>query len=80
MIDVIYRADILAQLEQVPDGRIEVIRFQGAIVQLGRILVFKQLDVELQPAHTRKVIFARIEKHAVKERRRRVQRRRIARP
>src|SRR5207249_4105435 len=70
----------LAQFQQILDGRVEVVRFQRAVVELGRVLIFKQLDVELQPAHARKVVFARIEKHAVKQRRRSIQCRRITWP
>ena len=80
MIDVIHSANVLAQFQQILDGRVEVVRFQRAVVELGRVLIFKQLDVELQPAHARKVVFARIEKHAVKQRRRSIQCRRITWP
>ena len=45
---------------------------------LRGVLVLEQLDVELQPAYAREVVLARIEEHAVEQRGRRVQRRRIA--
>ena len=80
VIDVIHRADVLAQLEQVLDRCVKVRRIKGALFEARCILVFEQLDVELQPAHAREVIFARIEEHALEQRRRRVQRRRITRP
>ena len=44
----------------------------------GGFLVLVQLDVELQAAHAREVILARVEEHAVEQRRRGVERRRIA--
>jgi hypothetical protein len=80
VIDVVDRADVLAQLEQVADGRVEIFRIERALIQAGRILVLKQLDVELQPAHAREVILPRVKEHAVEQRRRRVERRRISRP
>src|SRR6202040_3354339 len=78
VINVVYRADVFPQLEQVTDGSVKILRLQRAIVQLGRILVLEQLDVELQPAHAREVILARVEEHPMEKRRRRIQRRRIA--
>ena len=65
VIDVIHRADVLAQLEQVLDGRVKVVGIKRPLFQARRLLVLKQLDVELQPAHARKVILARIEEHAL---------------
>ena len=47
---------------------------------MRRILALVELDVELQPAHAREVVLARVEEHALEQRGRRVQRRRIARP
>ena len=79
VIDVIHGADVLAQLEQVTDGRVEVFRLERTVVELGGVLVLVQLDVELQTAHAREVVLARIEEHAVEERGRGVERRRIAR-
>ena len=79
VIDVVDDADVLAQLEQVADGTVEVLRREGALVEaLGR-LVFVQLDVEFQSADAREVVLARIEEHAFEERGRGVERRRIAR-
>ena len=79
VIDVVHRADVLAQLQQVPDGRVEIIRLQRAVFEVGCILALEQLDVELQAAHAGEVVLPRIEEHAVEERCRGVQRRRIAR-
>ena len=78
VIDVVYRADVLAQLEQVLDGRVEVGGIKRALFQARRLLVLEQLDVELQPAHAREIVLARIEEHALEQCRRRVERRRIA--
>ena len=80
MIDVIHVADVLAQLEQVANGRVEVIRSQGALVELRSVLVLVELDVELQPAHAREIVLALIEEHAFEQSRRRIQRRRVAWP
>ena len=79
VIDVVHHADVLAQLEQVADGRVEILRRQGAMIELGGVLVLVELDVELQTAHAREVVLARIEEHAFEERSRGVERRRIAR-
>ena len=51
MIDVVHRADILAQFQQVTNRPIEIVRIERALIEIRRILVFEQLDVELQPAH-----------------------------
>ena len=72
-------ADVLAQLQQVPDGRVEVLRIKRALVERGGVLVLVQLDVELHAAHAREIVLARIEEHALEQRGRGIQRRRIAR-
>ena len=79
MIDVVYRADVLAQLQQVTDGAVEVFRLQRAVLQLGGVFALEQLYVELQAAYPREVVLAGVEEHSVEQRRRRVERRRIAR-
>ena len=79
VIDVVHRADVLAQLEQVADGSVEVFRLQRAVVEVGRVFALEQLDVELQAAHPREVVLPRIEEHSVEQRSRGVERRRIAR-
>src|ERR1700730_3278649 len=61
MIDVVNHADVLAQLEEILDGRHKVRRIQGAVVERR---VQTHLDVELQAAHTAEIVFARIEKHS----------------
>ncbi len=68
VIDVIDRADALAELEQVADGAVEVLGGQRAVVEAGGILVLVQLDVELEAADAREVVLARIEEHAFEER------------
>jgi len=50
-----------------------------ALIEARCLLVFEQLDIELQPAHAREVILARIEEHALEQCRCRIERRRIAR-
>src|SRR5271165_2390937 len=79
VIDVVDDADVLAQLEQVADRGVEVFGSQGALVESGGILVLVKLDVELQTAYAREIILTRIEEHALEERRRGVQGRRITR-
>ncbi len=79
VIDVVHRADVLAQLEQVTDGSVEIVRLQRAVVEVGGVFALEQLDVELQAAHAREVVLPRVEEHAVEERGRGVERRRIAR-
>src|ERR1019366_3331221 len=76
MIDVVHRADVLAQLEQVPDGSDKVGRVEGSRVKRS---LQAEFDVELQPAHAAEIVFARVEEHAVKQGRGRLERRRISR-
>ena len=71
MIDVVDGADVLAQLEQVADGPVEVLGGEGALVEAGGVLVLVELDVELEAADAREVVLARIEEHAFEERARR---------
>ncbi len=78
MIDVIDGADVLAQLEQVADGAVEVLGGQRALVEAGGVLVLVELDVELEAADAREVVLARIEEHAFEERSRGVERRWVA--
>src|SRR5207248_11355359 len=77
VIDVIHRADALAQFQQVLDRRVEVIGIKRALVERGCIAVLEQLDIELQPAHLREVVFPRIKKHSMKKSGCGVERRRI---
>ena len=72
VIDVVHRANVLAELEQVFDGRVEIIRIKCALLEARRFLILKQLDVELQTADAREVILARIEEHALEQRSRRI--------
>src|SRR5882672_6691875 len=75
MVDVVHHADILAQLEEILDGRNEVGGVQGAIVERG---VEPHLDVELQAADAAEIILARVEEHAAEEIGGRFERRGIA--
>ncbi|HLB91095.1 MAG TPA: hypothetical protein VJK27_02080, partial [Terriglobales bacterium] len=79
MVDVVDQADVLAQLQQVTDGSVEVLRRQRALVETGCFLVLVQLDVELQTADAREVVLARIKEHAFEERSRGVERRWVTR-
>ena len=78
MIDIVHAANVFAQLQQVGDSAVEIFGIERALVETGRILVLEQLDVELQAADAREVILARIEEHAVEQRRGGVERRRVA--
>src|SRR5215470_5348192 len=78
MVDVIHSAEVLAQLQQVTDGRVKVFWIERALLEIRRLLVFEQLDVELQAAHARKVILARVKEHTLEKRGSGVERRRIA--
>ena len=71
------RPDVLLQAQQVLDDAEEVVRGQRLLVDrhLG-----VQLDVELEAADPREVVALGVEEHAVEERARALQGRRIARP
>ena len=58
--------------------RVEVLRRQRAVVEVRGVLVLVELDVELEAAHAREVVLARIEEHAFEERGGGVERRRVA--
>src|SRR5207245_8967354 len=80
VIDVVHRADVLAQLQQVPDGAVKIVWIKRTLIKTGRILIFEQLDVEFQTPDAGEVVLAGIEEHAMKQGCRRVQRRRITGP
>ena len=75
MVDVVHRADILAQLQQVLDRRDEVGRIERALVERR---LEAELDVEFQAAHFAEIVLARVKKHAIEERGGGFKRRRIA--
>ena len=75
VIDVVHRADVLAQLQQVADGRDEVGGVQRARVERR---FQAELDVEFQAAHAAEIVLARVEEHPVEQRRGGFERRRIA--
>ena len=57
---------------------VEIFRRQRTVIELSGVLVLVELDVELETAHAREVVLARIEEHAFEQRRCGVERRRIA--
>ena len=65
VIDVVDRTDALAQLQQVADGRVEIVGIERALVEAGRILILEQLDIELETSDLRKIVLSRIEEHAM---------------
>src|ERR1700674_4396092 len=75
VIDVVQRADVLAQLHQVADGRDEVGGVQRARVERR---FQAELDVEFQAAHAAEIVLARVEEHPVEQSRGRFERWRIA--
>ena len=75
VIDVVERADVLAQLHQVADGRDEVGGVERARVERR---FEAELDVEFQAAHAAEIVLARVEEHSVEQGRGRFERRRIA--
>ena len=79
VVDVVHRADALAQLEQVGDGVAEVFAVERALVQAGGVGLVVQLDVELHAAHARKIVLARVEEHALEKLGGGIERGRIAR-
>src|ERR1035437_214982 len=78
VIDVVHRADTLAQLEQVLDGALEVFRIERALVERRGVAAVVQLDIELHAAHARKIVLARVEEHALEQLGRGIHGRRIA--
>src|SRR4029450_12490278 len=68
---------VLAQLEQVLDDLVEILRVQDLLVE-GRIQ--PELGIELQPADAREVVLLRVEEHVLEQRPRAVESRRIAGP
>ena len=77
VIDVVDVRGVLAQLQQVADHLVEVLRVQDALVERRRQL---ELGVELEAADPREVVLLRVEEHVLEQRPRAVERRRIARP
>ena len=78
VIYVIRGPDLAPQLEEVGNGRIEVVGIQHTVVQRRGVLFAMQFDVELHPPNARKVVLARIEEHVVEELRGGLAGRRIA--
>ena len=76
VVDVVDVRRIPAQLEQVLDHLVEVLRVQDLLVERR---VQPELGVQLQPADPREVVLLRVEEHVLEERPRAVERRRIAR-
>ncbi len=76
VIDVVDVGRVLAQLQQVADHFVEVLRVQDLLVERR---VQPELGVQLQPADPREVVLLRVEEHVLEQRARAVERRRIAR-
>ena len=76
VIDVVHVHRVLAQLQQVLDDLVEVLRVQDLLVERR---VEAELRVQLQAADAREVVLLRVEEHVLEERPRAVERRGIAR-
>ena len=76
VVDVVHVRRVLAQLQQVPDHLVEVLRVQDLLFEGRRDA---ELRVQLQAADPREVVLLRVEEHVLEERARAVQRRRVAR-
>ena len=77
VIDIVHVGRIPAQLQEVLDDFVEVLRVQDLLVERR---VQLQLGVQLQPADPREVVLLRVEEHVLEERPRAVERRGITRP
>ena len=77
VVDVVDVGRVLAQLEQVLDHLVEVLRVQDLLVERR---VQPELGVQLEPADAREVVLLRVEEHVLEQRPRAVERRRIAGP
>src|SRR5580765_654456 len=77
VIDVVDVRGIPAQLEEILQHLVEVLRMQNPLVERR---VEPELRVQLQPADAREVVLLLVEEHVLEERPARIQRRRIARP
>src|SRR5262249_15532251 len=75
VIDVVHVRRIAAQLQEVLDHLVEVLRVQDFLVERR---IEAELGVQLQPADAREVVLLRVEEHVLEERPRAVERRRIA--
>ena len=78
VVNVIDLSDVPAQLEEVPDCRVEVSGIQHPAVQWRSIRFAMELDIELHPADPREVVLAAIEEHATEQVPGSLARRRIA--
>ena len=64
VIDIVNVSDALPQLQEIGDDGVEIVGIQCAFLQRS---LETQLDVELQAAHSGKIILARIEEHPLKQ-------------
>ena len=76
VVDVVHPPDVLVQPQQILDDADEVGLRQGLLIDRNLGI---ELDVELEAADAREVVALGVEEHAVEQRPRRVERRRIAR-
>ena len=67
VVDIVHRADALAELQQVLDGGPEIFRIERPLVERGGIGAIEQLDVELHAADAREIVLARVEEHSLEE-------------
>src|ERR1051326_822535 len=74
VVDVVDAADVLAEAEQVVDDDEEVFG-RHRLLRDRRLQI--EFDVELETADAREIVLARVEEHALEQRVRRLERRRI---
>ncbi len=77
VVDVVHVGRVPAQLEEILQDLVEVLRVQDLLVERR---VQPELGVQLETAHPREVVLLRVEEHVLEERARAVERRGIARP
>ena len=65
VIDIVHRTQTAAQPQQVFNCVDEVFLIEGALIERRLVDLVVQLDVELHAADARKIVFARIEEHAL---------------
>src|SRR4029077_15538109 len=76
MIDVVHRADVLAQFQQGTNRRDEIRGIERSRAQRS---LEAELDIELQAADAAEIVLARVEEHSVEKRCGGLERRGVAR-
>src|SRR5690606_33690271 len=72
MVDVVNGTDAVLQPQQVTDDFLKILARKSSLLEWR---IQPQLDVKFQPAHLRKIVLSRIEKHSMEQSRCRLYRR-----